>query len=158
MKIQEIMTRDVRTCTLDSTLTQVARLMQTGGCGIIPVIGAAGRVAGVITDRDIALALLNTSRKPVNIAAREVMSRELFSVLPDADVRKALVTMQEHRVRRLPVVDDDGRLKGILSIDDVILRALAADAPTPVDIVQTLREILSGLRETPELMAEDLAP
>jgi CBS domain-containing protein len=155
MRVQDIMTTDVRTCTLDSTLVQVAKLMQAGSCGVIPVINTHGRVAGVITDRDIALALVGTARKPINIAAHEVMSHRVHSVPQEDDVRLALATMKVHKVRRLPVVDNDGRLKGIVSIDDVIMRALAADAPTPIDIIQSLREILAGFKETLEPAASD---
>lgn len=150
MRVQDIMTRQVHSCTLDAPVTEVAKRMQSASCGVIPVIDPRGRVAGVVTDRDIALALVSTARKPINIAAHEVMSHGTFAVLPEEDVRKALGIMKAHKVRRLPVIDAEGRLKGILSIDDVIVRALAADAPTPADIVQSLREILTGLKETPE--------
>lgn len=150
MKVQDIMTRHVHSCTLDAPLTEVAKLMQAASCGIVPVIDTHGRVAGVITDRDIAMALVSAARKPINIAAHEVMSHGAYAVLPEEDVRKALEIMKARKVRRLPVIDGEGRLKGILSIDDVIVRALAADAPTPADIVQSLREILTGLKEMPE--------
>ena len=142
MKIQDIMTREVRTCRFDTSLTEVARLMRAGSCGAIPVIDADGHIAGVVTDRDISMALVNSTRKPINISAREIMSRHVYACLPDDDVRTALQAMKEHRVRRLPVVAGTGRLVGIVSMDDVILRALAPDAPDSTEIVDSLREIV----------------
>jgi CBS domain-containing protein len=142
MKILDIMTREVRTCGLDTSLTEVARLMRTGCCGAIPVVDADGGIAGVVTDRDISMAIVTSARKPINIAAREIMSPHVHACAPDDDVRTALQTMKNARVRRLPVVGHGGRLAGIVSMDDIILRALAPDAPDSAEIVDSLREIV----------------
>jgi CBS-domain-containing membrane protein len=142
MKIADIMTREVRTCELGTSLTQVARLMRAGCCGAIPVIDADGNIAGVVTDRDISMAIVNSSRRPINIEAREIMSPHVHYCAPDDDVRSALQTMKLARVRRLPVIGPGGRLAGIVSMDDVILRALAPDAPDSTEIVDSLREIV----------------
>jgi len=142
MKIHDIMTQDVRTCGLESSLTEVARQMRAACCGAIPVVDADGSIAGVVTDRDISMAIVNSTRKPINIAAREVMSPHVHFCAPDDDVRAALHTMKMARVRRLPVIGPGGRLAGIVSMDDVILRALAPDAPDSTEIVDSLREIV----------------
>lgn len=142
MKIQDIMTREVRTCELDTSLTEVARLMRAACCGAIPVIDADGGIAGVVTDRDISMAIVNSARKPINIAAREIMSPHVHACSPDDDVRAALQTMKDARVRRLPVIGSGGRLAGIVSMDDIILRALAPDSPDANEIVDSLREIV----------------
>lgn len=142
MQIHDIMTRDVRTCTLATSLTEVARLMRAGCCGAIPVVDDEGRIAGVVTDRDISMAIVNSTRKPINIAACEIMSRHVHACAPDDGVRTALLMMKQFRVRRLPVVGPDGRLAGIVSMDDIILRALAPDAPDSGEIVDSLREIV----------------
>jgi CBS domain-containing protein len=146
MKVRDIMTREVQTCTPDTSLTDVARLMWEGCCGIIPIVDARGAVAGIITDRDISMALVASSRKPVNIAAQDVMVRAVHGCGPDDDLHAALAVMKRYRVRRLPVIDGHGALEGILSIDDVIVRALASGAPTAAEIVESLREILQGLQ------------
>jgi CBS domain-containing protein len=117
--------------------------MLDAGCGAVPVVTPLGAVVGIITDRDISMALVTTGRKPGNVAAREAMSRFVHSCGPDDDVKKALYTMQTYRVRRLPVLSETGKLLGILSLDDIIVRALAPDAPTPEAIVQALRTILA---------------
>jgi len=143
MRVQDIMTRDVQTCTANTTLPQVVKLMREATCGIIPVIDAHGRIAGVVTDRDISMALIETARKPIHVAAHEVMRAPVHACAPDDDLRVALTTMKQFKVRRLPVVGDDGRLRGMLSIDDVIVRGVAADAPTSADVVAVLRDILA---------------
>lgn len=152
MKVREVMTRDVQTSTPGASLTEVAKLMRDGDCGIVPLVDVDGRVAGVLTDRDITMTLVSTARGPNRIAASEIMVRAVHTCGPDDDVRAAMRVMQHYKVRRLPVVDDRGTLKGLLSIDDVILRALALDAPTSAEIVTSLREILQGLRSQPVSM------
>jgi CBS domain-containing protein len=147
MKVADVMTTDVKTCTPETSLAQVAALMRAGRCGVIPVVDAHGRVAGVLTDRDITMALLESARKPINIAAHEVMSRRVHACGPEQGLRAALQAMADFHVRRLPVVSEDGHLRGILSIDDVILHALDVGAPTNVEILGTLRGILAAGRQ-----------
>ena len=154
MKVADIMTRRVETCAPETSLTEAARRMSDAWCGVLPVVDAGGKVVGIVTDRDISMALTTTARKPINVRAREAMSLAVHTCRAGDDVQSALRTMQEFRVRRLPVIATDGRLEGILSIDDVILRALAPDAPTPDDVVQSLREILTRRAEALELTAD----
>jgi CBS domain-containing protein len=147
MRVQDIMTRDVQTCTPTTALPQVVRQMRDACCGIIPVIDGHGRVSGVVTDRDISLALVETARKPGNIAAREVMSSPVHACSPGDDVRSALATMRQFRVRRLPVISTDGFLKGIVSMDDFIVRAVSSDGPSSQEIIAAMREILKPAEE-----------
>lgn len=142
MKIIDIMTAEVRTCGLETSLTEIARRMRAANCGAIPVVDADGSLAGVVTDRDISMAIVNSARKPINIAAREIMSPHVHACAPGDDVRVALQKMRDARVRRLPVIGPGGRLAGIVSMDDIILRALAPDAPDSNEIVDSLREIV----------------
>lgn len=146
MKINDIMTHTVESCTPETSLTQVAKLMWSAGCGAIPIVDAKAKVVGIITDRDISNALVSTSRRPGNIPAREAMTSDVHACGPEDDVKAALETMKKYRVRRLPVLSREGQLRGILSIDDVILRALAPDAPTSAEIVAALRDILQYRR------------
>ncbi|HEX2339514.1 MAG TPA: CBS domain-containing protein [Vicinamibacterales bacterium] len=154
MKVKDIMTREVETCLEITSLPKVATEMLDAGCGAVPVVTPAGAVVGIITDRDISMALVRTGRKPANVAAREAMTRTVYSCGPDDDIKKALATMQAHHVRRLPVLSETGRLLGILSLDDIIVRALAPDAPTSEAILQALRSILiyRNARPEPELV------
>jgi CBS domain-containing protein len=139
MRIREIMTEPVLTCTPHTSLAVAARLMREADYGTLPVVDAAGRLVGIITDRDVCLALAGTRRNAVNIAVREVMTPHVFSAMVDDDVRAALAVMKEHRVRRLPVRDTSGTLKGMVSIEDLVVRALTSDGLDPGDIVQALR-------------------
>jgi CBS domain-containing protein len=153
MNVRDIMTTGVQTCAPDTSLPQAVRMMQQTRCGFLPVIDWQGRVSGVVTDRDICMALVNSARKPINISVREVMEHVVRTCGPDDAVQAALETMKHFRVRRLPVISNTGALQGILSLDDVILRALSPDAPTSAEIVASMREILKRREES--LLAEE---
>ncbi len=123
MKAEEIMTRNVQSCRPEASLAQVAALMWDYDCGAVPVVDDANRVMGIITDRDIAIAAATKGRSATDITVGEVMSGNVYSCARDEDVKSALKTMRRERVRRLPVIGSDGRLAGILSINDIVLRA-----------------------------------
>ena len=123
MKVKEIMTADPRVCTLTNSLADAAGLMWDNDCGILPVVAEGGKVVGLITDRDICMAGTLKGRQLANIPVEDAISGKVFSCKPDDDVRTALKTMQENSVRRLPVVAADGTLKGVLSMNDVVLKA-----------------------------------
>lgn len=151
MKVRQIMTSDIESCGLTTTLTQVSKLMWSAACGAIPVVDTRGMVVGIITDRDVSMALVSSGRRPSTILAREAMTSRVETCGPDDDVMTALVKMKTFKVRRLPVVGEDGRLLGILSIDDVVTRALAPDAPSSSAIVATLRDIFEYRSRKPEV-------
>jgi CBS domain-containing protein len=120
MKVKDLMTTPVKTCRPSALLGDAARIMLDEECGCVPVVDAHGRIAGMLTDRDICLASIARRQDPWEIPVRDVMSPNIVSCLAADHITAALVAMKEHRVRRIPVVDDDGRVTGILSIDDVI--------------------------------------
>jgi CBS domain-containing protein len=150
MKVRYIMTADVESCTLTTSVPQVAKLMWSAACGAIPVVDNKGVVVGIITDRDISMVLVSSNRKPSNIPAWEAMTSAVHACAPDDDVTTALETMRRFKVRRLPVLTEDGHLRGILSIDDIVMRALSPDAPTSTEILQTLRDIFEYRSRRPE--------
>lgn len=123
MKVKELMTKDVKTCTEDTDLATVVKIMWDADCGIVPVVDDQRRVIGVITDRDICVAAATRSLDPASIRVREAMSRNIATCSEDADPKSALETLKERRVRRLPVVDRLNRLVGILSVNDFATRA-----------------------------------
>jgi CBS-domain-containing membrane protein len=123
MKAEEIMTRDVQSCRPDASLAQAAAIMWDYDCGAMPVVDDSNRVMGMITDRDIAIAAATKGRRATDITVGEVMSGNVYACSRDEDVKSALRTMRRERVRRLPVIGVDGRLAGILSINDIVLRA-----------------------------------
>jgi CBS domain-containing protein len=142
MKVIEIMTRDAKSCTAGTPLTDVARLMWNTGCGVVPVVDAHARVIGIITDRDIGMAVMKTSVAPSTIPACQAMTPYVRYCRLEDDITSALSTMKEFRVRRLPVLSPDHRLQGILSIDDIVLRALAPGAVSSSELIDMLRRVL----------------
>jgi len=123
MKVREVMTKRAVSCPPDTKLSAAAELMWKFGCGFLPVIGEGGNVIGVITDRDISLALGACNRRPSELQVKDVMGRKLFTCTAEDSVHTALTTMRAEGLRRLPVVDPEGALAGVLSIDDLALRA-----------------------------------
>ena len=122
MKVKDLMITEVKFCTLETNLAVATQLMWENDCGILPVLDC-GRVIGVITDRDICVALGTRETPASRIHASSVISPRLFVCSPDDDVRNVLATMTKERVRRLPVIDDEGELAGIVSLDDIVVKA-----------------------------------
>jgi len=123
MKVQDIMTGDVATCRPESDLASVAMTMWKHDCGAVPVVNGAGIIVGMITDRDICMAAAFNERAAAEITVGEILSGKVYTCQPDDEVEDALEIMGEQKLRRLPVTDDAGALRGILSINDVILHS-----------------------------------
>jgi len=123
MKVKDLMTGNVRTCRLSSDLAAVAIMMWEDDIGALPIVDDSGKVVGMITDRDIAIAVATKGRSASEIPVRELLSGNVRSCHPMDDVHTALKTMRHEKVHRLPVVNDSGKLQGILCMNDVVLRA-----------------------------------
>lgn len=146
MKVREIMTPQAKTCTPTDTLAAASRCMWDNDCGILPVVKDGGKVVGLITDRDMCMAAAINNRSLSSIAVEDVISGKVYAVGPDDDVRKALETMSERKLRRLPVVAADGTLEGMLSMNDIVLRARETrnkkgTDPDYADVVNTYKAI-----------------
>lgn len=122
VRCRDLMTRDVTTCTPDTSLREVAEMMESENIGSIPVV-ENGRLIGLVTDRDIVCRILAEGRDTRSTTAREAMSDDLVTCLPEESIIDAIHKMGESQVRRLPVCDPTGRLRGILSVGDVALEA-----------------------------------
>lgn len=137
MRCREIMTATVRTVTPQTALVEAAALMKEGDVGSVPVIDG-GKLVGIVTDRDIvvrAVAEGNGPETPVSSA----MTTEIFSVKPDDFAFEAIRLMGDKQVRRVPVVNKDGSLAGIIAMADVAL-----EMEDEREIAETLEEISSG--------------
>jgi CBS domain-containing protein len=146
MRVHEIMTHDVRSCRADAYLSAAANLMLDDNCGFVPVVDEGGVVVGVITDRDVCLAAARRGSRADEIRVAEVCSGKVFCCSPGDDVHAALQTMRSARVHRLPVTDAEGRLRGVLSVTDVLLHMPLTPIPetaelTPVEAISTLASI-----------------
>jgi CBS domain-containing protein len=124
MKVSELMTRDIRSCTPETDLETVATEMWNGDCGSIPVLNDNGIPIGIITDRDIAMAAALQHKALREITTGDVINGRAVECCRSEDsVDSALHAIINTHVRRLPVIDADGRLQGMLSVDDIIVRA-----------------------------------
>lgn len=121
MTVGELMTKDVSTCRAGTNLCAVAELMWCKDIGSVPVVEADGRVLGIITDRDMSIALGTRNVTPAMLTARDAMTSPARTCSPQDDVRAALGLMRDSNIRRLPVVDREGKLQGIVSLSDLIL-------------------------------------
>jgi len=123
MKVEDIMTRDVQCCGPDTNLAAAAKMMWDSDCGALPILNVQGQVMGMITDRDICMAASTKNKTPSAITAWETASGKAITCRLDDDIQTAMDLMERERIRRLPVVDDDGILQGILSMNDLVLAA-----------------------------------
>ena len=120
MKVRNVMTEEVRTVKTADALSGAAMIMWDRDCGVVPVIDDERHVIGVITDRDICMAVSMREAAASAIPVSSTMSRVVHTVNPEDDIQDALDMMSEHQLRRLVVVDADGTLSGILSVGDIV--------------------------------------
>ena len=123
MKVKDIMMGLPYYCQAETNLGSATELMWNANCGFLPVESSDGKVIGVITDRDICIALGTKNRPAGEVTVTEVLTGKLYSCAPDDDIHMALQTLKEAKVRRLPVISQDGKLVGVLSMDDILQRA-----------------------------------
>jgi len=119
MEIRRIMSTPAVCCVENVGLNIPAQLMWEHDLGMVPVVDAGGRLAGVITDRDICMATFTRGQAPQDIRVSEVMSRELHTIHADASLEAAEHEMSAYAVRRLPVVDDESHPIGVVSMNDL---------------------------------------
>jgi CBS domain-containing protein len=123
MKVADVMMRTPASCGADTNLAAAVEILWTRNCGMLPIVNNEGKVTGVVTDRDICVALGTRNRRASEITVQEVQPGKLFACKADDDIHTALAIISAAKVRRLPVLDEAGKLQGILSLDDVVLHA-----------------------------------
>jgi CBS domain-containing protein len=136
-KCREIMTANVTTATREMTLQEVATLMRDGDMGSLPVT-ENGKLIGIVTDRDIVVRAV-AEGKDFQTKVGDVMTTEVFSVKADDYVFEAIRLMGDRQVRRVPVINENGELAGIIAMADVAL-----ETEDEREIAETLEEISSG--------------
>jgi CBS domain-containing protein len=145
MIVEDLMTREVESCRPEASLAEAAAVMWRRDCGAVPVVGGDGGVDGIITDRDICMALATRRAYASDVRVEEVMSREVVTCAPEDDAEEALEVLSERQLRRLPVVDGKGRLVGILSLADVLRRTRKGGGRRHVkrgDALATLKSVV----------------
>jgi CBS domain-containing protein len=119
MHILEVMSHPVITCPVQAQLDQAARLMWEFDCGTIPVLDDDGRLAGIVTDRDICMAAYTQGKPLHEIPVTTAMARSVIAVYEHDSVEAVERLMQENQIRRLPVLDAEGHPTGIVSLNDL---------------------------------------
>jgi CBS domain-containing protein len=149
MKAKHIMTRDPAVCSVESTLADVARTMWDEDVGFLPVVDQRGDLVGTITDRDACMAAY-TQGKPLSaISVQLAMAKTVVSCREDDDLDAVHVILRRCHIRRLPVLDVDGRMVGVLSIGDLAAQAVDGSASGPRSAVTLTFAQVSRPRSRP---------
>jgi CBS domain-containing protein len=114
------MTADPGFCFAVDTLTKAAGVMWQRDCGAVPVLDAGNKVIGMVTDRDICIAVTSRDWRASEIMAGELCSGNIFTCAPNDELKKVLKLLRKNQLRRLPVIDGDGRLVGIITLADIV--------------------------------------
>jgi CBS domain-containing protein len=147
MKVQDVMTRGVESCDRNTELAAAAMIMWRMDCGAVPIVDD-GRPVGMITDRDICIAVATQHRRAEEIKVGDVISGQCYKVRAGDDIRAALEAMRAERVRRLPVVNTGGVLTGIISINDIVRAAGKTSARAKQDIsAEEVLEVMKAICE-----------
>lgn len=156
MHILEVMSHPLITCPADATLDQVARLMWEFDCGSIPIRDEDERLAGFVTDRDICMAAYTQGKPLHEIPVSTAMARTVIAVYEHDSVESVERLMQENQIRRVPVLDADGRPTGIVSLNDLArLAGRMHRGQVDRELIRTLAAISQP--RTPEATRESQA-
>lgn len=167
MNVRELMTSDASFCRRDTSLAEAAVKMWQRDCGVLPVVDEQHKAVGMITDRDICIAVAMQNRRASEIAVGEIARGEIAVCRADDDAESALKTMKKRQIRRLAVVGANGALLGVLSISDFLRRAgKGKDCVSRKKVFAALREISSFrpvqlhelIAENAESIIEDAPP
>ena len=118
-RARDLMTPGPACCTANTSVDEIAKLMVQNDCGEIPIVDTADHVIGVVTDRDIVCRVVAQGKNPIGHTAEECMSKSVVTVHPETPVEEVIATMEQHQIRRVPVVVDGGCCAGIISQADV---------------------------------------
>jgi CBS domain-containing protein len=140
MQIREIMTRDVEVVSADAAVKDAAAKMKQLDVGVIPVCDGQ-KLTGVLTDRDIAIRLAAEGRSPSDTRVAQIMTKDLYYCFEDQDVEEAATVMEAGQIRRLPILDHERQLVGIVSLGDISVRS---------DDKHAAAEALEGISEPAE--------
>jgi CBS domain-containing protein len=144
------MTTQPTTCAPHTNLAAAAEMMLAADCGLLPILDE-GRLVGVVTDRDLYIALATRDRRAAELTVGEVAQSPVHTCTPEDDVAAVLEAMRAHRVRRLPVEGFGGTVLGVISLDDLALAA-GARAIADRDVVATLQAMRSEHHDAPAIV------
>jgi CBS domain-containing protein len=151
MKVRELMTKTAVFCRPETNLAAAGALMWENDCGALPIVSDGRKVTGILTDRDICIALATRDRLSSQLTAGEVATKQAIVCKPEDEILAAITSMHNEKIRRLPVVNDEGSLEGIVSMDDIGLQAKKGNGKNKPDVsydevVETLQAIYENRR------------
>ncbi|MBI2922650.1 MAG: CBS domain-containing protein [Planctomycetes bacterium] len=151
MTVGEICSGSARVCQADTKLAEAAKTMWDADCGMLPVVDRDRKVTGAITDRDICLAIATRGAKALEQRAGDHVQLKLVTCTADEEVGAALKKMAKHQVRRLPVVDADGRIAGVFSLHDAVRQSGRFMGPRGAEVSpDALILVLQAIGESPD--------
>jgi len=136
-QVRELMTKDPRTVQPEASAVDAAKLMRDEDAGVAPIAAGDGRLVGIVTDRDIAIRVVAEGKDPGSTKVKDIASQNLVTIDPQQDLDEVLRLMAKHQVRRLPVVEEDGKLIGIVAQADI---ARHTDAARTGEVVEQISE------------------
>ena len=149
MNVKEIMSKPAVTCRPHDNLNTAAQLMWEHDCGVVPIIGDDDRVVGIVTDRDICMAAYIQGKALSEIAVTNAMAEDVATIRSGDSIEAAEKLMSDRQIRRLPVVDDDNRPIGVLSLNDLARHAASSRKKNGLDreVTRTLASICTPRSE-----------
>ncbi len=150
MRIENIMKRDVTVCAENDNLNTAARLIWDKDCGCLPVISADGNgaIVGMLSDRDICVAAYTQGKTLAEIPVTVAMANSVLSCKASDDLALAEAMMREARIHRIPVVDRDGKVVGIVSLSDIARNSLSiGDGKVALGTQAEVTRTLAAIRE-----------
>lgn len=150
LSVGEIMSSSVWSCPATATLDQAIEMMASRGCSSIPLVDDDNKPVGIITDRDITMYINLKHQSPRDISLAEFnKGRSIYCCYQDDDIQDALATLRERHIHRLPVLDDNDKLTGIVTMNDVIQHAEESDSAdlSYKDVVETLKAVSKHYRQ-----------
>ena len=159
MKVRELMSTDVKSCPEYSTLNTAAQIMWDNDIGCLPVVDGEGRIIGMLTDRDICMSAYLEGVPLTGAGVTQAMSKRVISCRPEDEIAVAERLMRENQVHRLPVLDPEGRVVGVISLNDIAREAAreaqskAAREVTDAEIAQALAAVCAPRHRSVEAHA-----
>ena len=123
MKCRDIMSKGIRVCYPESTVKDAVQLMKELNCGAVPIVDDNNKLQGIVTDRDIVIYTVLNDKEPELTFLKEFMTTPVYTCHVDDDLDTAIHKMSKHQIRRIPIVDDNYRLKGLITLGDVAVKA-----------------------------------
>lgn len=150
MRIDQLMRKPAITCRHSENLQAVAQRMWEQDCGVLPVVDDAGKMVGIVTDRDVCMAAYTQNKTLSAIPVTTAMAKAVFSMSPGASIEAAEQLMGEKQVHRLPVADADGKPLGVISMNDIARYAAGTRTPAAQEVALKAYAAIAQPRAQPQ--------